>query len=118
ACAVRYRRTPFRSLAEWKGRTIDQAIRRAGCRAGAQDRMKPISKPCSVLCAFAVLLAGCWSMSTPGNDLPGVWNFTVGPGYQRPGFAAPPRFRFQLSPAEAASLSDLAWWQVFGDRKL
>ena len=51
--------------------------------------------------AFA-LLAGC----------------TVGPNYQRPPVTAPEQIRGQVGPAEAASLADRAWWEVFQDDAL
>jgi multidrug efflux system outer membrane protein len=45
---------------------------------------------------------------------------TVGPNYQRPTVKTPPTFRTATSEpaAEAASLADLKWWQVFKDEKL
>ena len=46
----------------------------------------------------AVLLAGC----------------AIGPNYKRPPVAEPHVFRGQAT-AEAASLADLAWWEVFED---
>jgi multidrug efflux system outer membrane protein len=48
---------------------------------------------------LALLLAGC----------------TVGPGYQRPELAAPENHRTLTTPAEAESLADLPWWEVFKD---
>jgi multidrug efflux system outer membrane protein len=42
----------------------------------------------------------------------------VGPRYQRPEVATPPEYRFALGPQEAASIADLAWWQVFEDAQL
>ncbi|HTE64809.1 MAG TPA: efflux transporter outer membrane subunit [Candidatus Binatia bacterium] len=47
---------------------------------------------------LAALLAGC----------------ALGPDYQRPPVAEPPRFRGQAT-AEAASLADVPWWEVFQD---
>ncbi len=47
----------------------------------------------------AALLAGC----------------AVGPNYTRPTIQAPEGFRGQVGPAEAASLADLPWWEVFQD---
>jgi multidrug efflux system outer membrane protein len=45
---------------------------------------------------------------------------TVGPNYQRPAVKTPATFRTATSEpaAEAASLADLKWWQVFKDEKL
>ncbi len=56
------------------------------------------------LAIFAILLAGC----------------TVGPNYKRPLVDVPPTFRAPepLPPAEAASLADLKWFEVFKDDKL
>jgi hypothetical protein len=39
----------------------------------------------------------------------------VGPNYKRPSIDAPEVTRGQIGPAEAASLADLPWWQVFED---
>lgn len=47
----------------------------------------------------AILLAGC----------------AVGPNYRRPTVDAPEVTRGQVAPAEADSLADLAWWDVFED---
>jgi multidrug efflux system outer membrane protein len=47
----------------------------------------------------AVLLAGC----------------AVGPNYRRPAVDAPEVTRGQVAPAEADSLADLSWWDVFDD---
>lgn len=52
--------------------------------------------------AFAValaLLTGC----------------AIGPDYERPRLVEPPQYRGLLGPAEAASLADLPWWEVFED---
>lgn len=45
---------------------------------------------------------------------------TVGPNYQRPQVKIPANFRAPdpLPAAQAASLADLKWWEVFKDEKL
>jgi outer membrane protein, multidrug efflux system len=43
---------------------------------------------------------------------------TVGPTYQRPEITSPDRFYGQAAAAQAASLADLPWWQVFQDSAL
>ena len=57
-----------------------------------------------LLLSSRLLLAGC----------------TVGPNYQRPAVQAPATFRAPepTAGAEAASLADLKWWEVFKDEKL
>ncbi|HEX4961914.1 MAG TPA: efflux transporter outer membrane subunit [Thermoanaerobaculia bacterium] len=42
----------------------------------------------------------------------------VGPQYQRPAVNVPDQTRGQATPAEAASLADQAWWEVFRDDAL
>jgi multidrug efflux system outer membrane protein len=42
----------------------------------------------------------------------------IGPDYQRPEVVEPPVYREQTTPAEAASLADLPWWEVFQDEAL
>jgi multidrug efflux system outer membrane protein len=42
----------------------------------------------------------------------------VGPNYERPATQLPERFRGQADSADAASLADLPWWNVFGDPAL
>jgi outer membrane protein, multidrug efflux system len=42
----------------------------------------------------------------------------VGPNYKRPPIAAPTQTRGQVGPAEAASLADQAWWEIFDDETL
>ena len=43
---------------------------------------------------------------------------TVGPDYQRPPVTAPEQIHGQVGPAEAASLADRAWWEIFDDESL
>ena len=58
----------------------------------------------ALVTSFAVLLTGC----------------TVGPNYRRPAVAIPPSFRAPapLPPAQAVSLADLKWFDVFDDQEL
>jgi len=44
-----------------------------------------------------------------------VTGCAVGPNYVRPTTTPPERFRGQVGAAEAVSLADLPWWQVFQD---
>jgi multidrug efflux system outer membrane protein len=55
-----------------------------------------------IVVASAGLLTGC----------------AVGPNYQRPPTTPPEVFRGQTDPADAASLADLPWWEVFRDATL
>jgi outer membrane protein, multidrug efflux system len=43
---------------------------------------------------------------------------TVGPGYRRPPVSQPAQFYGLAAQAEAASLADLPWWELFQDPKL
>lgn len=43
---------------------------------------------------------------------------TLGPNYKRPEFVAPAANRGEIGEAEAASLADRPWWEVFGDDSL
>jgi outer membrane protein, multidrug efflux system len=58
----------------------------------------------ALVTAALLLLAGC----------------TVGPNYRRPEVSVPPDFRGRQAevPASAASLADIAWWELFGDETL
>ena len=42
----------------------------------------------------------------------------VGPNYRRPPITAPESVRGQTAPAQAASLADTAWWEIFRDESL
>jgi outer membrane protein, multidrug efflux system len=42
----------------------------------------------------------------------------VGPNYNRPPIAAPEQVRGETGPAQAASLADRAWWEIFDDETL
>ena len=42
----------------------------------------------------------------------------IGPSYKRPPVDVPELTRGQVGPAEAASLADQPWWEVFGDDSL
>ena len=55
-----------------------------------------------ILFLTAATLAGC----------------ATGPIYQRPPITAPEQHRGQAGPAEAASLADQPWWEVFQDDAL
>jgi outer membrane protein, multidrug efflux system len=48
----------------------------------------------------------------------GLAGCVVGPNYKRPDVAPVQQFRSQVGPAEASSLADLPWWQVFNDKAL
>ena len=50
----------------------------------------------------AALLAGC----------------TVGPNYQRPAVPMTEAFRDQVKPADATSIADMPWWELFQDEAL
>jgi len=52
--------------------------------------------------AASVTLAGC----------------AVGPNYERPKLPTPPEYRFVAAPAQAQSLADAPWFQVFDDPAL
>jgi multidrug efflux system outer membrane protein len=43
---------------------------------------------------------------------------TIGPTYKRPDSSPPAQFRAQIGTAEANSLADLPWWEVFQDKAL
>jgi len=59
-------------------------------------------RPRLAFAVAALLLAGC----------------TVGPDYRRPPVPAPTGWRDGALPADAASLADLPWWQLFQDEAL
>jgi multidrug efflux system outer membrane protein len=42
----------------------------------------------------------------------------VGPNYERPKLAPPPQYRFDEAAAQAQSMADAPWWQVFQDATL
>ena len=52
--------------------------------------------------ALALFCAGC----------------AVGPNYRRPPISVPHQNRGQIGPAEAASIADAAWWELFHDETL
>ena len=59
-------------------------------------------KSIAVLLLASSLAAGC----------------ALGPSYKRPPVTAPAQTRGQVGPAEAASLADQPWWEVFDDDSL
>jgi outer membrane protein, multidrug efflux system len=63
---------------------------------------KQMSLTLGTLAVAGALLAGC----------------AVGPNYRRPAVTVPEQLRGQAGPADAASLADQTWWQVFGDDSL
>ncbi len=64
--------------------------------------MKMRSIPVALALAAACLLGGC----------------VVGPKYKAPTANAPPAFRGQEGAAQAASIADLPWWEIFKDPTL
>jgi multidrug efflux system outer membrane protein len=56
----------------------------------------------AALLAVALALGGC----------------TLGPDYRRPAVPTPPAWRDVGVPSDAASLADLAWWELFEDEQL
>ena len=64
--------------------------------------MTPLPRTRAVPLVLALLLAGCAPM---------------GPDYRRPSLEIAPQFRAQAQ-AQAASLADQPWWQVFADPAL
>jgi multidrug efflux system outer membrane protein len=42
----------------------------------------------------------------------------VGPQYKRPDVTVASRFKSQIGPAEARSIADLPWWELFNDKAL
>jgi outer membrane protein, multidrug efflux system len=71
--------------------------------AARHDRAPAIAAAlaASIACTSGLLLAGC----------------KLGPDYRRPDTKAPPNYRF-ASDADAASLADEGWWQVYEDPRL
>lgn len=59
---------------------------------------------------WAVLLLGL-----VGCGMGGVTGCVFGPAYQRPVLSIPETYRGQVGPAEATSLADLPWWNIFRD---
>src|SRR5439155_734963 len=67
-------------------------------RRGKGPMMRSVRKWTAIGIVSAALLGGC----------------AIGPNYQRPAVAEPQTFRGQAT-AEAASLADAPWWEVFQD---
>jgi multidrug efflux system outer membrane protein len=67
----------------------------------AASRRRALAISVAIACASGLLLAGC----------------KLGPDYRRPDTKAPPNYRF-ASDADAASLADEGWWQVYQDTRL
>ncbi|HVO23790.1 MAG TPA: efflux transporter outer membrane subunit [Candidatus Margulisiibacteriota bacterium] len=70
-----------------------------------------VSRLVAVL-AVMVAVSGCSTTTAALRHL------QVGPNYERPATQLPERFRGQADSADAASLADLPWWNVFGDPAL
>src|ERR1700728_4633148 len=76
---------------------------RVGTTARPQGarRVSATTLAVAIACACGLLLAGC----------------KLGPDYRRPDTKAPANYRF-ASDADAASLADEGWWQVYQDPRL
>src|SRR5689334_6616685 len=61
--------------------------------------------------AAPIVLVALWATPSLGCA-------PIGPTYARPAVPTPPAHRFVQDPAQAASLADLPWWQVFEDPAL
>ena len=66
------------------------------------EKVIPTFAALATLAVAGALLAGC----------------AVGPNYHRPAVTVPEQLRGQAPSADAASLADQAWWQVFQDDSL
>ncbi len=66
----------------------------------------------------AVAIAACSPTAEPQGIWARLWSLEVGPDYKPPPLKTPDDFRSQISPSEAASLADQAWWRVFNDKAL
>jgi multidrug efflux system outer membrane protein len=66
----------------------------------------------------STLILGCSFTSEPTGIWAKLWKIEVGPDYQRPAVQSVEQFRSEVSPSEAESLADSAWWQVFNDKAL
>jgi len=64
--------------------------------------MRTLRRPLLAAALVPLALAGC----------------VQGPDYVRPEFAQPDQFRSQVTPSDATSFADLAWWEVFNDPAL
>ena len=58
--------------------------------------------PLAIAAVASLLLTGC----------------LLGPRYRRPEMAPPEQHRFAETPAQAASIADTPWWQIFQDPQL
>lgn len=67
----------------------------------APHRLRRHAIALAMVCSSGLLLAGC----------------KLGPDYRRPDTKTPPNYRF-ASSADAASLADEGWWQVYQDPRL
>jgi multidrug efflux system outer membrane protein len=68
-----------------------------------------------ILAILMLLVGGCSPTAEPTGLWGRLWKIEVGPDYQRPEVKQVGEFRSQLSPSDAASLSDIPWWSVFKD---
>src|SRR5678815_2009053 len=70
----------------------------------------------------AIEMSGVWRIVTlvgmPALFLSGCLTLKQGKDYSRPNLAPPTQYRFVQDTAQAASLSDLKWWEVFDDPAL
>jgi multidrug efflux system outer membrane protein len=67
----------------------------------ASPRRRTLAITVAIVCTSGLLLAGC----------------KLGPDYRRPDTKAPANYRF-ASGADAGSLADEGWWQVYQDTRL
>ena len=73
-----------------------------GVRSGPTENRAPRTASLILAVGLSLVLGGC----------------AVGPNYKRPPIAAPEQNRGEAGAAQAASLADQAWWQVFQDEAL
>jgi len=73
---------------------------------------------CLALLLLALCMAGCSPTAEPQGVWGKLWGLEVGPDYKRPEVRPVEQYRSEVGPAEANSLADLPWWQVFNDRAL
>src|SRR5262249_14008774 len=92
---------PSSTRATWSRRRSNGGRVRRGFSESDRPQMRGMRK-LLVAVLLPSLAAGC----------------AVGPNYKRPDLSVPEKARGQVGPAEAASLADQPWWEIFKDSTL
>ncbi len=98
------------------GKVIGGGAKHVRCRRRATRRRQPRRQPRGA--TDVLRRASISRLAAPVGAALMFTGCTLGPDYKRPEMPTPGQYRFVTNAAEAQSMADLPWWEVFEDEIL